>query len=664
MKPQIGLLNLLLFSPFSFATCDIVESIKGVNVRAEPNSSSAKVGYFSKGGQYALIQKSGNWYNYWYDGQPRWSYGKGYLEEKQGECTTLTKVQQVHAGLDDTSEVYGTAPSESKWVIQSHTPNWYEVWFANQRAYLKKQLDHIDINILSRSNEFAFVGTYYSYQPITSFNLNITWQLISAPTGHQLEGDTLFWQPTESDLGSHTIKWQGTASNGQIIAHDYTLTVLPATQANCQVVESIKGVNVRAHPNGSAQKIGYIRSKEQYSLIGENGNWKNLWFEGHQAWSYAKGYLTQGGGRCIAITQETPVNISAEIDSNQQALVQPDTRFVVLQEVDDWYQIRWQNQLGYIRKSHSQLLPVHDNWQFESTPSGKAYVGASFQYYPRLNNQQNVTFKLTQSPAGMTLNDGALVWKPTAQQVGKHTVQITAMDVSKSELKQSFDIEVSELDQASCAIVEGVKNVNVRASNSSASEKVGYLHATEQYALLGQNGNWANMWFDNEPRWAYAKGYLSQSQGICAEAIAQSDVYNANNVIIGNVPSGSVWVVVQQTNDYVETWFNGNIAKINKQHLRIETEQRQYVFTSTPDTQAYSKQQYSYELSVDSEGPVEFSLLNAPSGMSLSGNRITWTPPEATFGQFPVTVLATVDGQTIEQSYSIDVSALFPPCDT
>jgi hypothetical protein len=81
------------------------------------------------------------------------------------------------------------------------------------------------------------------------------------------------------------------------------------------------------------------------------------------------------------------------------------------------------------------------------------------------------------------------------------------------------------------------------------------------------------------------------------------------------------------------------------------------VFTSTPGTQAAEGSPYSYQLAASGTA-VAFSLSNAPTGATLSGNTLSWTPTaqqSRTPNSFTVTANAS-GGASATQSWAVTPS--------
>src|SRR5207302_615320 len=91
-------------------------------------------------------------------------------------------------------------------------------------------------------------------------------------------------------------------------------------------------------------------------------------------------------------------------------------------------------------------------------------------------------------------------------------------------------------------------------------------------------------------------------------------------------------------------------------------------FTSTAPTSATEGVTYSYQVTATSpdSSPITFSLATAPSGASLSGNTVSWTPTHAesrTSNAFTVTATTAAGGSgtqswTVTPNGTIDITAV------
>jgi hypothetical protein len=82
------------------------------------------------------------------------------------------------------------------------------------------------------------------------------------------------------------------------------------------------------------------------------------------------------------------------------------------------------------------------------------------------------------------------------------------------------------------------------------------------------------------------------------------------------------------------------------------------VFTSTPVTQAVEGSPYSYQLAVSGATGVTFSLTTAPTGATISGSTVSWTPttPQARVQNNFIVTASASGGGSATQSWTVTPS--------
>ena len=121
-------------------------------------------------------------------------------------------------------------------------------------------------------------------------------------------------------------------------------------------------------------------------------------------------------------------------------------------------------------------------------------------------------------------------------------------------------------------------------------------------------------------------------------------------------------MVLQEVGESILTWFDGKLSRLNKSDVDLDIPVSDYEFTSTPSTQVMIEEIFSYSITVNYVGGVEYTLVKAPSGMVINQNEITWMPSDSDIGQSTVIIRAIIDDQVILQSFTIDISAPFSLC--
>lgn len=118
----------------------------------------------------------------------------------------------------------------------------------------------------------------------------------------------------------------------------------------------------------------------------------------------------------------------------------------------------------------------------ESTPVTTAKEGAVYTYYVEATdpNEDTLTYSLTVSPTGMTINSttGVITWTPTEDQVGENEVVVEVSDGSKSAT-QSFTITVDETLLNSIIVLPSSMTISAGSSKTITSITAHYDNGTE-----------------------------------------------------------------------------------------------------------------------------------------------------------------------------------------
>ena len=249
-----------------------------------------------------------------------------------------------------------------------------------------------------------------------------------------------------------------------------------------------------------------------------------------------------------------------------------------------------------------------------SSPSLEATVGQNYSYVVSATGNPTPTFALTAGPPGMTLDatSGQIAWTPAA--AGSFNVSIRASN-SQGEDVQSFTIMASLPLVAPNITSNPIRN-----------------------ATTGQNYSY-NVNASGNPNPVY--GLTTAPAGMTINA--------ANGVIDWTPPEpGTFAVTVEASNSAGNDTQSFDIAV--SEPLSAPT------ITSSPSTQTFVGQEYTYDVEATGNPAPTFLLTSAPEGMTIdaASGLITWMP-NAT-GTFNVAVRASNSRGSASQLFSISVS--------
>ena len=183
----------------------------------------------------------------------------------------------------------------------------------------------------------------------------------------------------------------------------------------------------------------------------------------------------------------------------------------------------------------------------ESDPVTTAKEGAVYTYDVEATdpNEDTLTYSLTISPTGMTINSttGVITWTPTEGQVGENEVVVEVSDGSKSTT-QSFTIIVDETLLTSIVVLPSSMSIQKGSSQTIASITAYY-----------DNGESANIalssctYGSNQSNVTIVNGKISVS-AICAATSAiitvsytEGEITKSDtvNVTVTAPPTGGGW---------------------------------------------------------------------------------------------------------------------------
>ena len=117
----------------------------------------------------------------------------------------------------------------------------------------------------------------------------------------------------------------------------------------------------------------------------------------------------------------------------------------------------------------------------ESTPVTTAKEGAAYTYDVEATdpNEDTLTYSLTISPTGMTINSttGVITWTPTESQVGENEVVVEVSDGNKSTT-QSFTVTVAEAKLTSIVVLPSTMSISTGSSKTISSITAHYDNGT------------------------------------------------------------------------------------------------------------------------------------------------------------------------------------------
>jgi RHS repeat-associated protein len=235
----------------------------------------------------------------------------------------------------------------------------------------------------------------YSYQ-LTGKDLDndtLIWSLDNAPKGMVIDSSTgiVKWNPTSTQLGTHTVAVRLTDAYGAYVGQEYTLKV--------------NGVNTPPQIQSSPNTVGGLNSPYKYQVKAVDLEGDTLTYTlGRRP----TGMIVQGDTGLITWTPNATQIIDVLVTDIQGAVSTQTYNLVV------------------------GSTPINQAPTITSTPKLTADINTKYQYQVVANDPENnqITYALATAPTGMVIDasTGLITWNsPT---LGKTNIKITATDTS------------------------------------------------------------------------------------------------------------------------------------------------------------------------------------------------------------------------------------------
>ena len=228
-----------------------------LRVRAEASTSSSVLGTMRNGTTFDIVSKSGNWYEIKFKGKNGFIYGD-YVKEitspsvvsTTGKVVNVTSNLRVRSGASTSSTVLGTLYSGNSVNIIGESRSWYKISYNSSTAYVHK--DYITETKPSSGN-------------------------------------------TSNNVGNSNSTSNGNSSSSE------------AMNETGVIVNVSTNIRVRKEASSSSFVLGYLLNNQSINIIGKEGNWYKIKFNG------STGYVSSD---YVKITNGNSNNGSSNESSN------------------------------------------------------------------------------------------------------------------------------------------------------------------------------------------------------------------------------------------------------------------------------------------------------------------------------------------------------------
>lgn len=463
--------------------------------------------------------------------------------------------------------------------------------------------------IVSRARSNTPVGSPYAYLP-TARDVDgdpLSWSLTTKPEGMSIDPVTglITWSPTAQQLGNQRVVLAVSDGHGGIATQDFTIAVSNVFSNSPPIITS------------NPRTVATEGNEYQYNVVAEDSDYDLI------------RYTLEFAPRGMSI-DSLRGTIRWQPDDEQLGEHQ-----VIVRAADPMGGSTTQQFSIDVRCGN--LAPA-----IISIPPTRAVAQRTYLYAVRADDfeQDTLSYRLTDAPAGMTINSttGVIRWQPTLQQIRVFDVTVEAVDLLGAIGKQSYKVVVqSATDPVDPTNPNGPNVGNRPPLITSTPDFTAASGSLYQYPVIATDldGDAVTLSLTNPP-----VGMTIDAQGVIRWTPASTST--------GQIP---ISIIATDANGAVS-----NQAYILE--VSVNTPPR---ITSTAVTSVAAGAIYRYSVkAIDAENdPLTYSLENAPLGMTIDRfGLIKWQSALSDLGAKPFTVKVTDDfGQTASQLVPLNVVA-------
>lgn len=302
----------------------VVNVTSALRVRAEASTSSSVLGTMRNGTTFDIVSKSGNWYEIKFNGKNGFIYGD-YVKEitnssavsTTGKVVNVTSNLRVRSGASTSSTVLGYITNNTSVSILGSEGQWYKIKYNSGYGYVHK--DYISVNgsssnntsggnkedddlssridepVQNQVNKTGYVynvssgglrvrkeastsstvlGTLYSGNSVNIIGESRSWYKISynSSTAY-VHKDYITETKPSSGNTSNNVGNSNSTSNGNSSASE-------AMNETGVIVNVSTNLRVRKEASSSSFVLGYLLNNQSVNIIGKEGNWYKIKFNG------------------------------------------------------------------------------------------------------------------------------------------------------------------------------------------------------------------------------------------------------------------------------------------------------------------------------------------------------------------------------------------------
>ena len=479
-------------------------------IRKGANLDSEIIGLLLNGDEVSITGINGDWY------EIKYKESKGYVNKDYIEISE-EDVQEVIKNETETVGVQEAVKNEIETAdVQEEVKNETETADV-QEEVVKNEIETTDVQEEVVKNEI---------------------ETADVQEGIKDETETTNVQEAEKieDNAQESAK---SVSVGEYEISTFALSSSAVPVSQKGIVVNVHSVlRVRSEASLNSEVVGYLTNGCSVNILGENGDWYNINYNGKSVYVSKEYVQVSGGasnssesssqetrsgksGQVVNVHSSLNVRSGASTSSSVIGSLSNGSKVIIVGESGSWYKINYGNTTGYVSKDYVQASGEQNSSSESSsqgTTSGKS--GQVVNVHSSLNVRSGAS---TSSSVIGSLSNGSKVtivgesgswykinYGNTTGYVSKDYIQSSGESNNSSNSGNSSSETTSN---KSGYVVNVHSSLNVRSGASTSSSVIGSLSNGSKVTIVGESGSWYKINYGNTTGYV-SKEYVSLGSSV------------------------------------------------------------------------------------------------------------------------------------------------------
>ena len=554
-------------------------------IRKGANLDSEIIGLLLNGDEVSITGINGDWY------EIKYKESKGYVNKDYIEISE-EDVQEV---IKNETETAG---------VQEAVKN--EIETADVQEEVKNETETTDVQEEVVKNEIEIADVQEEVKNET--------ETTDVQEAEKDEIETTDVQEAEKieDNAQESAK---SVSVGEYEISTFALSSSAVSVSQKGTVVNVHSVlRVRSEASLNSEVVGYLTNGCSVNILGENGDWYNINYNGKSVYVSKEYVQVSGGasnssesssqetrsgksGQVVNVHSSLNVRSGASTSSSVIGSLSNGSKVTIVGESGSWYKINYGNTTGYVSKDYVQASGEQNSSSESSsqgTTSGKS--GQVVNVHSSLNVRSGAS---TSSSVIGSLSNGSKVtivgesgswykinYGNTTGYVSKDYVQASGEQNSSSESSSQ-----GTTSGKSGQVVNVHSSLNVRSGASTSSSVIGSLSNGSKVTIVGESGSWYKINYGNTTGYV-SKDYIqssgesnnSSNSGNSSSETASNksgyvvNVHSSLNVrsgastsssVIGSLSNGSKVTIVGESGSWYKINYGNTTGYVSKEYVSL-----------------------------------------------------------------------------------------------